>query len=163
MKFSKRLILIFVVLVACAGCDQATKSIAVANLPELRTFSCLGDTIRLQLTYNRGAFMSIGSSLPDVWRHFVFTIGIGVFLFATLACALLTAPGRFSSVSAFALLFAGGIGNLIDRITRNGSVVDFLNIGIGPVRTGIFNFADVVIMAGFIILLLAALRKPNVA
>jgi signal peptidase II len=28
------------------------------------------------------------------------------------------------------------------------SVVDFLNVGIGPLRTGIFNVADVAIMVG---------------
>ena len=44
------------------------------------------------------------------------------------------------------LFLAGGISNLVDRIAM-GSVIDFLNIGIGPVRTGIFNVADVAIMA----------------
>jgi len=51
-------------------------------------------------------------------------------------------------------LLAGGIGNLIDRLFHNGLVIDFLNVGIGPIRTGIFNVADMAIMAGFGILLL---------
>lgn len=46
------------------------------------------------------------------------------------------------------LILAGGIGNLIDRVVFNGVVTDFLNIGIGSLRTGIFNIADVVIMLG---------------
>jgi len=33
-----------------------------------------------------------------------------------------------------------------------GTVIDFLNIGIGPWRTGIFNIADVAIMAGTVLL-----------
>ena len=37
---------------------------------------------------------------------------------------------------------AGALSNLIDRIAV-GSVIDFLNVGIGPLRTGIFNLADV--------------------
>jgi signal peptidase II len=37
-----------------------------------------------------------------------------------------------------ALLLAGGFGNLIDRVLHDGSVTDFLNVGIGPIRTGIF-------------------------
>ena len=46
-----------------------------------------------------------------------------------------------------ALFLAGALSNLIDRIAV-GSVIDFLNVGIGPLRTGIFNVADVAIMAG---------------
>jgi signal peptidase II len=34
-----------------------------------------------------------------------------------------------------------------------GRVVDFLNVGLGPVRTGIFNVADMAIMAGVILLI----------
>jgi signal peptidase II len=37
---------------------------------------------------------------------------------------------------------SGGVGNIIDRILY-GEVRDFLNIGIGSVRTGIFNAADI--------------------
>ena len=161
MNFTKRMILIFVVLVSCVGCDQATKSIAVSVLPEMKTFSYLGDTLRLQLAYNRGAFLSLGSSLPDVWRHGVFTIGIGFFLIGALTIALFFKPGHFSLVLGVSLFSAGGIGNLIDRIANNGSVVDFINIGIGPVRTGIFNVADIAIMSGSILLFLAALRKTK--
>jgi signal peptidase II len=39
------------------------------------------------------------------------------------------------------------LSNLIDRIAV-GSVIDFLNVGVGSLRTGIFNLADVAIMAG---------------
>jgi CheY-like chemotaxis protein len=46
------------------------------------------------------------------------------------------------------LLAAGGIGNLIDRVMREGAVIDFMNMGVGSLRTGIFNIADVQIMIG---------------
>jgi signal peptidase II len=39
-------------------------------------------------------------------------------------------------------------------------VVDFLNVGIGPLRTGIFNVADMAITAAAILLALDALRQP---
>jgi signal peptidase II len=45
------------------------------------------------------------------------------------------------------LLIAGGASNWIDRAMR-GSVVDFMNVGVGPVRTGIFNAADLAILCG---------------
>jgi signal peptidase II len=45
------------------------------------------------------------------------------------------------------LFVAGGLSNLIDRVAM-GTVIDFLNVGIGSFRTGIFNVADVAIMVG---------------
>jgi signal peptidase II len=49
-----------------------------------------------------------------------------------------------------ALIVGGGVSNLIDRLRYGGYVVDFLNVGIGPVRTGIFNVADMAIMVGVV-------------
>ena len=55
---------------------------------------------------------------------------------------------------ALSLMAAGGVGNLIDRWTA-GHSTDFLNLGIGPIRTGIFNVADATLMAGCFLLLWA--------
>jgi signal peptidase II len=49
---------------------------------------------------------------------------------------------------------AGGIGNLLDRLFNNGAVIDFIRLGIGPLRTGIFNMADVAIVTGVVTFLL---------
>jgi signal peptidase II len=55
---------------------------------------------------------------------------------------------------SLALIFAGGIGNIIDRLLFEKHVSDFINIGIGDLRTGIFNFADVYVTLGVISFLL---------
>jgi signal peptidase II len=39
-------------------------------------------------------------------------------------------------------IFAGGIGNLIDRIFRDRHVIDFMNLGSSQIGRGIFNVAD---------------------
>lgn len=161
MKLSKRLILIFIVLISFVGCDQATKSIAVSNLPAMKTFSYVGDTLRLQLSYNQGAFLSMGHSLPAFLRHSIFTVGTCLILFGALLFALLFKPGTFSLILALSLFIAGGVGNLVDRILHDGTVVDFLNVGIGPLRTGIFNVADVAIMGGAALLFFTTLRKQK--
>jgi signal peptidase II len=162
MKFSKRLLLILIVLISCVGCDQATKSIALSHLPAMKTFSYLGDTLRLQLSYNRGAFLSMGHSLPDYLRHSIFTVGTCFILTGTLIFALFSKSSTFYMILAISLFVAGGVGNLIDRILHDGTVVDFLNVGIGPIRTGIFNVADVAIMGGALLLFFTILRNPNV-
>jgi hypothetical protein len=62
------------------------------------------------------------------------------------------------STLGLALFVAGGASNWIDRVTR-GRVVDFLNVGVGPVRTGAFNVADVAIMLGAGVIVIAAFGK----
>ncbi len=49
------------------------------------------------------------------------------------------------------------MGNLIDR-WMCGYVKDFLNVGIGPIRTGIFNIADATMMAGCLLVVLIPRR-----
>lgn len=46
------------------------------------------------------------------------------------------------------LILAGGFGNLYDRAINDGRVVDFMLLQLGPLQTGIFNVADIAIMAG---------------
>jgi len=161
MNITKRFILIIVVLVCCVGCDRTTKSIAVSVLSETEVISYLGDTIRLQLSYNSGGFLGLGSSLPDVWRQGIFIIGVGLFLLGTLTYALLSKPRHPFMLLAIALLFAGGIGNLFDRVAYGGLVVDFINFGIGSVRTGILNVADIAITMGVIIFFLTILCRQK--
>jgi signal peptidase II len=57
------------------------------------------------------------------------------------------------------LIFSGGISNFYDRASNNGAVIDFLNVGIGSLRTGIFNVADMAIMLGVFLLLFAKDKK----
>lgn len=57
-----------------------------------------------------------------------------------------------------ALICSGGVGNLIDRLTRDGYVTHFLNVGVGPLRTGIFNIADFVLLVGLAIIVLSGVR-----
>ena len=59
-----------------------------------------------------------------------------------------------------ACICAGGLGNLIDRVGQDGYVTDFLNVGVGSVRTGIFNVADLILMLGMAALLFIRPRTP---
>lgn len=79
-------------------------------------------------------------------------------LIALLGYILFSKAASPSSILAYALLLAGGLGNLIDRLMYGGYVVDFINIGIGPLRTGVFNVADVVVVVGALMLFTDMLR-----
>ena len=62
---------------------------------------------------------------------------------------------------AFALIAGGGLGNLYDRLTNTGRVVDFLMVGMGSLRTGIFNVADLAITFGVGLFVLAAIQRKR--
>ncbi|WP_020481681.1 signal peptidase II [Methylomonas sp. MK1] len=81
-------------------------------------------------------------------------------LIALLGYVLFSKSGSPSSLLAYALLLAGGLGNLIDRLIYGGYVVDFINIGIGPIRTGVFNVADVVVVVG-VLMLFTGMPRAN--
>jgi signal peptidase II len=55
---------------------------------------------------------------------------------------------------------AGGVSNLLDRIVY-GNVIDFMNVGVGPLRTGIFNVADMAVILGAAIVLWAGYRSES--
>ena len=147
----------------CVGCDQATKVLAQRALGGAPPVQYLGDLFRLQYVENRGAFLSLGATLPDGVRSAVFVFGVAVVLAVLLGHVLLSRRVQRGELLAAALVVGGGTGNLIDRVLL-GHVRDFANLGIGPVRTGVFNVADVAITAGCALLLvhvLASLRADR--
>ena len=150
-----RLILVMIILTSFVGCDQATKRVATQTLQNSEPKSYLGDTVRLDFALNSGGFLSLGSQLPPAARWWVF-IGINMaFMIAITMFLLFNHDAGQAVFISLAYILAGGIGNLIDRIANNGQVIDFLNIGIGTIRTGIFNVADVGVMAGTLVLFFA--------
>jgi len=157
MRLQIRLLILLITLILTVGCDQLTKEMAREQLAPGETVVLMDGAIRLHYSENHGAFLSAGAGLGETARFAIFTVGVAVILIA-LSFYLLTA--RHLSVwpaVSMALVVGGGLGNLVDRVMREGAVVDFLNVGIGPVRTGIFNMADVFIVAGVSFLLLWSL------
>jgi signal peptidase II len=137
------------------GCDRVTKHMAetLAGQPGQ---SYLSDTIRLQYAENPGGFLSLGADWPPAVRISVFAVATFIGL-TWLAMWTFRGPWSAWPMAGAALCVAGGASNWIDRVLR-GNVVDFLNLGLGPVRTGIFNVADVALMVGGVLLFLGVRR-----
>jgi signal peptidase II len=129
------------------------------HLAQGESYSFLHDIFRLVHAENAGAFLSLGAALPEHTRMVMFAWIVGALTVAALLAALFARGlGRWQVIS-LALIAAGGCGNWIDRLTNGGKVTDFLNVGIGPVRTGIFNVADMALMVGVTLFVLTA-RHP---
>ena len=159
MRTLQRIAVVTLTLLCCVGCDQMSKSAARSLLVSGNAQSYFGDSLRLQLVENPGSFLSLGASLPERFRFALFTGAVAALLIGLVAASLFARRLEAWRVIALALVAGGGISNLIDRLLYNGRVTDFLNVGIGGLRTGIFNVADMAIMAGAL-LLLWKMRSP---
>ena len=146
-------------IVLTIGCDRVTKQVATAALAGMPSRSFLADTVRLEYAENTGGFLGVGADLHPSLRTGLFTMATGLTLLLMSAAAVRLRVGG-AALLGVALFVAGGASNWIDRVAR-GSVVDFLNVGVGPVRTGIFNVADVAIMLGAALMLIAEIRAAG--
>src|SRR5690554_6433679 len=153
MTIRARLMLLVVITLLTVACDQATKTLAAQHLVRGEVHSYLFDTVRIVYAENTGAFLGLGGHLSSESRFWVFVVLVGLFLPGLLAYTLVGRELTRAPVTALALLFAGGVSNFYDRVFNNGAVIDFLNLGVGPLRTGIFNVADVAIMLGLFMLI----------
>jgi len=161
LKVAHRIGLVALILGLSVGCDQATKRIAMNALKPTAGYTYLGDTFRLQYAENRGAFLSLGASLPEDARFVMLTVSVGLLLIGLLGYSLWSNKLTPVQVSGYALIVGGGLSNWVDRALHHGSVVDFMNMGIGPLRTGVFNVADLAIMGGIGVLLVASWRHDR--
>jgi signal peptidase II len=156
----RRRALVFVaVLLACAGCDHATKQIAQDTLTRSHAFSLADVTVRLELAHNVGAFLSLGAGLSAGARN-LFLLGLAPLALALVCWSVLRrGPSSGWSLVALGLLAGGGLANWLDRLLHDGAVTDFIRVSLGPLHTGIFNLADVWIVTGAVLLLATGWRS----
>jgi signal peptidase II len=149
---TRRLLIILIVVVTSIGCDQATKSIASRRLAPSAPVTIIDHIFHLEYTENSGAMMGIGSELSDGTRFWLFIVFAGCALSAILAFTLLDKTLNVATILSLSLIVGGGLGNLADRLFKGGIVVDFMIVTLGPLRTAIFNFADLSILLGLLVL-----------
>ena len=154
-KIGIRLVLLLAI-GATIGCDRVTKHVAATRLSEGPSRSFLADTFRLEYAENTGGFLSLGADWPRPVRTTVFGVGNALLLVLFVVAMRRGWPTR--TLLGVALLVGGGVSNLLDRIIH-GTVIDFMNMGIGPLRTGIFNVADIAITLGVGIVMLETSRS----
>jgi signal peptidase II len=163
--FDRRLAWVLAAFVGPAvALDQATKWCAERWLTPGEPVPVVPGFIDLVLSYNAGAFYSLGADLDESLRRPLFLV------LTLLAIALLLRlyfRGRDATERLrLSLLFfvAGAVGNLADRAIH-GEVVDFIHVHLRDHwRWATFNVADVFISAGLVLLLadLLGRKKPAV-
>ncbi len=133
--------------------DQGSKYLAVYLLEGKGLISLMNDCLRFVLAHNSGGFLSLGAALPEDVRRIIFVFATAIFLILFFVYTLRDDRQSVVSIIASSMIIGGGIGNLIDRVVHHGIVIDFVIVGIGPVRTGIFNIADMAVLFGCLLLM----------
>ncbi len=135
--------------------DWITKTLIQRELAFRESYAVVGEVVRFTYIVNEGA--AFGLYLGDASKTIFLVL-------STLAAALVLGVYFYGEDEGWlkrfslALILGGALGNIHDRI-RYGSVVDFIDIGIGSYRWPIFNVADIAVTVGAILLGLAYLRR----
>jgi signal peptidase II len=151
MRSSRACVLALVACVAgLVGCDHATKVAAETALRDRPALPVVPGVVDLSYAENLGVAFSALERLslhPPAWT----LVALALAMTAVVAVAWLRRRRAGWPVHlGFALVVAGALGNAIDRAAR-GHVVDFIHVRFWPV----FNVADVLVVAGVAVLLLA--------
>jgi signal peptidase II len=131
--------------------DQVTKALVLKELPLYHSVTVIQGFFDLTHIQNPGgAFGFLAGQSPFIRKIFFLCISsvVAVLIFFLYRN---TPPTHGFLASAFALIFGGAIGNLIDRF-RFGQVVDFLDFYAGQYHWPAFNVADSAITVGIVIL-----------
>jgi signal peptidase II len=155
-----QLSVLLLLLATSFGCDQAAKIVAQATLSDSAPISYLNGLVRFEYAENSGAFLSLGSALPASARFFLLEVLVGALLVLGIGLTVFSQRLTLRQKAVLAFAVGGGLGNLIDRVSH-GAVVDFVSLGVGSLRTGIFNLADVAITIGMVGVLWLASIEPG--
>lgn len=157
IKKLKPFILSFVVIII----DQATKALVVRYIPENTIkFSLFNDFLRIVHVRNNAVAFSLGESFALPIKIVLFIV-LPLILIAAISYYIVKDEKEFSTFEKYMLagFVGGGIGNLIDRIFRSMSVVDFIstnNYGLfGMERFPTYNIADASVVISAILLLIS--------
>lgn len=136
--------------------DIVSKQVAQANLSTGKMVTFIPHLIGFELTYNDGAAFSLFGNLPEVPRRILLisfsTIGAIVMI---VVLAMKYKKLNWWYKSSIYLMLAGCVGNFIDRVFyEKGLVIDFIRF-IFWERFAIFNLADVFLVVGAFLLIIA--------
>lgn len=144
----------FAVAGAVVVVDQLTKAWIRSILAPGEATAVLGDWLRLVHSQNNGGIFGLlrGQALPFA------IVSLGV-IAIIVAYHGRSGRGLFLTL-ALGFLLGGAIGNLLDRL-RYGSVLDFVDAGIGGLRWYTFNVADASISLAIVLLLAMSIRPSR--
>jgi signal peptidase II len=158
----KNLLIFFLGATAVIVLDQITKAAIVSKFIMHESYTIVDGFFNLVYVMNPGAAFGFLANMSATFRY-VFFIGITVVvILCIIYCIVKSKPQNMLMVISLTLIFAGAVGNLIDRI-RFGAVVDFLDVYIGTAHWPAFNVADSAISVGAVLMVWEMIMKREKA
>jgi signal peptidase II len=139
--------------------DQWSKLYVRAHFHLYQSRPIVPGWLDLTYTLNPGAAFSLFATMPHGFRS-VFFIALSAVATVVLVTLMLRRTTTTSYSVAFALILAGTIGNLIDRVAR-GLVIDFIYFHHASFSYPVFNVADSAITVGVALILLLSWLAPS--
>ena len=121
--------------------DQATKHFVSTRMALYEDIPIIPNFLDITYTQNSGAAFSIFTGLPP-WFRLGFLVSLAIVAIVVLLALMYHAERINLSSIAFALIFAGALGNLIDRALNSGRVIDFVRAHYYDLSYPVFNTAD---------------------
>ena len=155
LAFNYKITVVLATLLIVISIDQFTKAWAVITFKNQAAALYFNGLFQFVYAENPWAFLGFGGEWSREVRFVIFAVLVVVGLGGMLWYLLKKETSKLNLI-AYSLILAGGFGNLWDRIFHDrGQVIDFMLIEIiGPLRTGVFNVADMAIVAGVLLALL---------
>lgn len=135
--------------------DIATKLLIDNSFNLMETKPIILDFFSITKVYNDGASWNLLAG-HRITLIIISLIMLGILIYYQFKFVL-----NFRNILAFGLLFGGIIGNLIDRIFY-GYVIDFLDFTIFGYDFPVFNCADICIVVGIFLLIIAIYKKEDI-
>ena len=134
--------------------DRLTKWIIETRVSFYDSHVVIPGFFEIVHSQNQGAAFGLFAQSTSEWRS-VLLIGFSIVALVTLI-VMLWRTSRFDRKTsiALALILGGALGNVFDRVVREGGVTDFLLFYIGSYQWPAFNAADSAIVIGSGLLLL---------
>ena len=143
--------------ISLAGLDQATKY-AIETLMPLHTSIEVSSFFNLVHVLNPGAAFSFLANASG-WQHYLFVV-LGAAVSSLLMIELWRGVRSRFGTAAYVCIIGGALGNVIDRL-RIGAVVDYLDFYLQGWHWPAFNLADVFIVSGAALMILASVAEPK--
>ena len=119
-----------------------------------KSYKIINNFFYITKVYNEGASWSI------LWGMRILLILIGIIVLIGLFYYQRKFKENKRNILAFSLLYAGIIGNLLDRIIY-GYVIDFIDFKIFNYDYPVFNIADMCIVFGIILMGIAIMKRED--
>ena len=113
--------------------------------------------LNFNLVFNKGIAFGIFS----FHEQFYYNIISLIIVFITLIVLYLAIKSKGIEKISFSLIFGGSLGNIFDRL-HYSSVIDFIDLHINNFHWFIFNFADIFISVGVIMLIVFEVFKKKI-